>query len=574
MRDRLPYILIPLVALLAILPLITNGCSCGHDFDFHIVNWFEAAHQLAHGHYPQWAATPAWNAGEPRFVFYPPLSWLIGALLGAVMPWTWTPIAYTWLALTAAGLALYTAARDLNTTPNAALFAAAIYTVNPYTLYTAYERTAYAELLAAAWLPLLFSGILRDRPTIPRIAVPVALLWLTNAPAAVMGCYALALLAILRIIRSVTNPGAPFMARSHRDMSGVRNFTIATTAGTLLGLGLAAVYIIPAAYERQWVQVKMAILPGLSFADNFLFQRDGDADHDKVLRTASIVAVLMIAFTAAALFFAIRKNIHRSRLLAFTILAATIAFLLTPPSALLWRHTPELPFLQFPWRLVAVLAAIFGLVLAHLPALSNRWLSNRRTLALLAFLFAVAFTRPAYRAFQQLCYPEDTVSERLAVFRSANPGTDPTDEYTPVQADNDSLAHDNPQWWLADRVNGAVPETSAQEPGTFSRDQKTEPPRSLDLVLNHPQALVLNLRRYPAWQITVNGTPATLTSRGDGLIAIPLPVGPAYIRVAWRNGIDHILGILISALSFALLLLLWQQAARNNEPANNHLSSS
>jgi len=539
-KDRLPYILIPLVALLAILPLITNGCSCGHDFDFHIVNWFEAAHQLAHGHYPQWAATPAWNAGEPRFVFYPPLSWLIGALLGVLMPWTWTPVAYTWLALTAAGFALNAAARDLKASPNAALLAAVIYAVNPYTLFTAYERTAFAELLAAAWLPLLLAGILRERPTIPRIAIPVALLWLTNAPAAVMGCYALALLALLRII---------YLAKKPCDGQSASQLAITTIAGTLLGLGLAAVYIIPAAYERPWVQVKMAILPGLTFAENFLFDRTTDPDHDKVLRTASIVAVLMIALTATALVFAFRKNSRRPRLFALTILAVTIAFLLTPPSAFLWRHTPELAFLQFPWRLVAVLATIFGLALAHLPALSNR-----RTLALMAFLFAIAFTRPAYRAFQQSCYPEDTVAERLAVFHSANPGTDPTDEYTPTRADNDTLAHDNPPWWLADLPNAPAPTPATQQPGPA--------PRSLDLNLDHSQTLILNLRRYPAWQIMVNGAPTSLATRKDGLVALPRAAGPAHIRILWHNGTDRVVAMLISSSSFALLLLLCLRAPR------------
>ena len=177
-RDRLPYILIPLAALMTITPLIARGCSCGHDFDFHLLSWFEAARQFTHGNlHPHWAYTPAYNAGEPRFVFYPPLSWTIGAILGLILPqswgWQWTPIVYTWLALTASGLALYRLARDF-TTSTAALFAATLYMANPYMLFTAYERTAYAELLAAAWIPLLLHAILREQVTIPRIAIPIA----------------------------------------------------------------------------------------------------------------------------------------------------------------------------------------------------------------------------------------------------------------------------------------------------------------------------------------------------------------------------------------------------------------
>ena len=340
-RTRLPYILIPLAAFIAILPLIVQGCSCGHDFDFHILNWLEAARQFTHGSlHPHWAYTPAFNSGEPRFVFYPPLSWTLGAILGLILPWTWTPIAYTWLALTAAGLSLYYLAREF-TAPTAATIAAVLYTVNPYMLFTAYERTAYAELLAAAIIPLLLHAILRGKDkggvTIPRIAIPVALLWLTNAPAAVMSCYALALLTVIRLINPSTNnfstsnfssinplhsgpstqavistegtrsfiasPAVEKPASPRLDSNSQTSLRIAfnTAAGTTLGFGLAALYILPAAYERRYVQIAMAITPFYRIQDNFLFHQTGDTPHDQVLHTASIIAVTLLTLTAVAL---------------------------------------------------------------------------------------------------------------------------------------------------------------------------------------------------------------------------------------------------------------------------------
>jgi hypothetical protein len=583
-RDRRPYLILPLAALIAVLPLIVRGCSCGHDFDFHIISWFEAARQFTHGTlHPHWAYTPAWNAGEPRFVFYPPLSWTIGALLGLVMPhafggWAWTPIVYTWLALTAAGLALHHAARSF-ATPNAALLAAAIYIANPYTLYTAYERSAYAELLAAAWIPLLLHAILRDRVTIPGIAIPVALLWLTNAPAAVMGCYALALLATFRLILA-TNPGAPFM-QSHR-MSGTSRasatttppakLALNTTLGTLLGLGLAAFYIIPAAYERRFVQIAFAILPGLRPQDNFLFHHTIDPEHDAVLHTASIVAALLIALTAVALLINMRTNEGGAssssenepgapsspRLLrlrwasresattaaCLTILAFVIALMLTPLSTMLWAHLPEHRFQQFPWRLIAILAAVFALALAI--ALSRLSLSPiQATVA--ALLAAGAFTIPAWHSFHQRCYPEDTLPERLAIFRSANPGTDPTDEYTPTTADNDALANANPGYWLASDETAPSPKDTPPAPA----------PHHLDITATAPQILILNLRDYPAWRINLNGAPiAERLHRDDGLIAIPLPAGPAHIDIAYITLPDQRIGYGISALSALCLIVI------------------
>lgn len=543
-QDRRPLILIPLAALIAIAPLLLRGCSCGHDFDFHLINWFEAARQLTHGIFPRWADTPAWNAGEPRFVFYPPLSWLLGAFLGLILPWAWTPIAFTWIALTGAGLSLYSAVRRY-TSLDAALLAATIYLVNPYILYTAYERTAYAELLAAAWLPLALHAALQRRITIPSIAVPIALLWLTNAPAAVMGCYAMAILIVIRLLLPSDDPNVPSRLRLARN----------AMAGTLLGLGLSGFYLIPAAYERRFVHIQFAILTGLRPWDNFLFQRTSDPEHDAVLRTASVVAVLLVALTALALlalfFTSSRPNAKkllpeqnassRQWRTPLGILSLAIAFLLTPLSAPVWHTLPELRFLQFPWRFLAVLGCAFAFALAL--ALSHIRLRAWIT----APLCAAAFALPGYHAFHQRCYPEDTVAQRLAVFRSANPGTDPTDEYTPITADNDADNQQNPGYWLSQNPASPAPEPSVPGPA----------PRGLSLSEPAPTTLILNLRDYPAWRITrYDSAVNTRLPRPDGLIAIPLPAGPSRIEIRYVAMADQKLGYLCSTLAAAVLIAL------------------
>jgi hypothetical protein len=614
-RTRLPYILIPLAAFIAILPLIIQGCSCGHDFDFHILNWLEAARQFTQGNFhPHWAYTPAFNAGEPRFVFYPPLSWTLGAILGLILPWTWTPIAYTWLALTAAGLSLYYLASEFTPTA-AATNAAVFYTVNPYMLFTAYERTAYAELLAAAIIPLLLYAILQDKVTIPRIGIPVALLWLTNAPAAVMSCYTLALLTVIRL---AINPGGPFFAVVSRRVGYSRDartapanssttaspqtprqLALSAAAGTALGLGLAAYYILPAAYERRFVQVAMATnIPIYRIENNFLFHQTGDAPHDQVLRTASIIAVTLLTLTAVALtasflrlsfakrlrltgpnewsprkdassrpdperakraeggverppHFANDPAIPASLFTSLTILTATITLLLTPLTKFIWTNAPELSFLQFPWRFLAILAAVLALTIAH--ALAPLKLKPATT-TLLTLTIAATLTYPAYQTLHQPCDPEDTVKARLALFHS-NQGTDPTDEYTPTTADNDSLAHNNPPYWLAQNPNDAAPLNT--QPG--------HAPTHLTLNSATPQTLILNLRNYPNWRISLNRTPiAELTQRDDGLITIPIPAGPSTIDITYTHTPDQTLGDVISAIALVILAIILIHRKRQN----------
>jgi uncharacterized membrane protein len=530
-ESRLHYLILPLAALIAVHPLIIHGYSCGHDFDFHLVNWLEVARQLAHGNLlPHWAYTPAWNAAEPRFIFYPPLSWIIGGILGLILPWPWTPVVYTWLALTAAGLSLYRLARGF-TTSEAALLAATFYIVNPYTLFTAFERTAYAELLAAAWIPLLLHAILCDKISIPGIAVPVALLWLTNAPAAVMCCYALAVLAVIRL---ATTPS--------------RQSAINAAAGTLLGLGVAAIYILPAAYERRCVHIDMAILPGMRIPDNFLFHHTSDPDHDVVLHTASVVAVLLIILTVVTLIAAFQSrgragdtqpNLRRT-LLPLAILTFAIALLQTPVSQPLWNHLPELAFLQFPWRLIAILAAILALVAAM--ALSSLRLKPNSVTAI-AVILAATLTAVCWHTFHQTCDDEDPV-QLPPLLSHLSHGTEPTDEYTPLTADNDSLAKSNPAYWVASDATAPAPANSVPSPA----------PTHLTLNLAQPQTLILNLRDYPTWRVTLNGAlVSTRLQRDDGLIAIPVPAGESAIDVSSTHPWDQIVGLIITLLSLAAL---------------------
>ena len=100
--------------LIVIAPLVVRGTSCGQDFDFHLQSWIEAARQWRQGViYPHWVASANYGAGEPRFVFYPPLSWTLGAFLGTIFPaWTWIPIAFTVICVLAMGISFYKMASE------------------------------------------------------------------------------------------------------------------------------------------------------------------------------------------------------------------------------------------------------------------------------------------------------------------------------------------------------------------------------------------------------------------------------------------------------------------------------
>ncbi|MFZ0294711.1 MAG: 6-pyruvoyl-tetrahydropterin synthase-related protein, partial [Candidatus Sulfotelmatobacter sp.] len=155
--------------------------------EFHLYSWLEVLTQWKHGiGYPRWAALANFGYGEPRFIFYPPVSWALGAGLSTVFPWIVVSDIYIWLVLVAAGASMFLLARRWLDQRDAT-FAAVLYAVNPYHLVIVYWRSAFAELLAACLLPLLVLVLLRAEEGRARgtiwLALVLAASWLVNAPA-------------------------------------------------------------------------------------------------------------------------------------------------------------------------------------------------------------------------------------------------------------------------------------------------------------------------------------------------------------------------------------------------------
>jgi len=88
-------------------PIVLHGPFCGDDFEFHIVSWFDVQQSWQHGiAIPHWMQSVNYGAGEPRFMFYPPLTWMLGAALGSVLPWSLVPVAMIFLFLVVTGFAV------------------------------------------------------------------------------------------------------------------------------------------------------------------------------------------------------------------------------------------------------------------------------------------------------------------------------------------------------------------------------------------------------------------------------------------------------------------------------------
>jgi hypothetical protein len=571
-------------AALATAPELIRGNSCGHDFDVHLVSWLDCLNAWRHGIvYPHWTPSPNYGAGEPRFVFYPPLTWMAGAALGAVFGWRFAPIAFTFLCLAATGLAVRALAREAFDNAVAALAGcAAIF--SGFALFTAYERAAFPEFMGGVWLPLLMLFALRDRggsaspvrgaldgSTVP-LALALGASWLSNAPLGVMASYLLAALALAA-------------ALLRRSWTPVLRASIAAVPG----MAATAFYWLPAKLEQSWVDIRQATDdPGYNFENSWLFARHASPVlqmHDAVLRQASWISVSMIAVAVAALAVCWRRG-ALSRLqrpagagwwIPLAAIPVAVLFLLLPVSRPVWRAVPEMKFLQYPWRWMEAVEAPMAIFFAAALWPQSKEPRSRRAQWAAGMLCAAAFLAATLFAsvrFFQVCWPEDTVASVLSDYR-AGTGFEGMYEYEPPASDATLIAMALPDACLVDDANA---ELGRQDAGTGNlvwdagqgscsatfawRRHGDENPehRELRAAMPHAGFLVLRLLRYPAWGVRVNGQGVTsLPRRDDGLLAVPVPEGPVDVTVDWTITPDVVLSRWISALGalglFGLFLL-------------------
>jgi hypothetical protein len=523
----LPLLIVMAAAFLVVLPFFFLGNPSGHDFEFHVNSWMEVLGQWRQGIlYPRWAALAQYGYGEARFIFYPPFSWTLGAALGALLPWKAVPGTHVWLALTLSGCSMFLLARRWLDGRDA-IFAAALYAANPYYVVIVYWRSAFAELLAGALLPLLLLYSLRleeeGQESIIPLAGIVAAAWLTNIPAAVMVNYSLVLLVVIQAI----------LKRSPRVL-------LYGVLAAFLGAALAAFFLVPAAYEQKWVNIAEVLSPGVRPQDNFLFVNINDVDHNRFNLLVSLVASAgMILFALAA--FCSRQWRRREPRAWWTLFGwAVLAMLLSFSSTgWLWEQLPELRFMQLPWRWLLCLNVAFAL---FVTMASRRWMV--RVLICFTMFAVLAF---AWNRVQPPWWETAGDFGQMLGNQVSGAGYEGTDEYVPVGGD--------PYEIKQDALRVAFEDSTARDEAQRVRIQGwNAESKSFTAEVSHPGQLVLRLFNYPAWRVEVNGQAvATATQDVTGQLLIPVQAGENRVQISFIRTWDRTLGGVISGVAALFL---------------------
>jgi hypothetical protein len=530
-----------------------GGNISGHDFRFHLASWMDARGQWREGIvFPRWAEWANWGFGEPRFIFYPPLSWMMGAALGCLLPWKMTPGAFIWLALMLAGISMWCLARKALPARYANL-AAVLYAANPYHLIMAYSRSAFGELLAAALLPLLLWAALDviegEWRKVPALALVLAAIWLSNLPAAVIATYGLA----------VAVAAGSVLKQSFRPLA----FVLSAVVGAL---ALTCFYVLPAAREQPWVQISQVVSDNLRPSENFLFTHANDPAFRAFNWQVSWVALGIILATAAAAFISKGKRAEGAKLWwILSVLGLVSSAMMLSPTVWLWRALPKLWFIQFPWRWLDVLDVAF----AFFVAAATASLRNRTARWIATTVVFLAIGTAAAAVLSKAPWDSSDVSDIAASIHTGR-GYEGADEYAPVGSNRyrlpgnpddserpeDVSSEPAPPIAELDADSGnIVPATDAG----LHVETWTSTRRFFTAKSERPVTIAPRLVNYPAWDLRINGRRARFEVRPEtGQILVPLPAGSSRIEIWFRQTRDRTAGEVISVIAAATLgALMW-----------------
>jgi hypothetical protein len=475
------------LAAVILAPSFILGPGPTHSQAFNYVWTSQIGDAMGRGElYPRWLPDSFEGLGSPAFYFYPPLTFWIAGGLDALGLTTLRAINLTQLlALLGSGAAMYAWLRYRGTRP---LLGAALYMVAPYHTLDLYWRGAMAEYMAFIWFPLIALGIeaLPKRWAPPLLTISVAGLAITHLPMLVLVVVFLA---------------APLAIRK---VAANRNALLPGLVAALIGLGIAALYLIPALTLLDQVNSDQLWAPYFNHHFWDIWRWRDITDFKRAL-----VCIALIAMLAAI----------RSKSI-WTWLALAIglaAFGLLP----VW-DLPGLFQVQFPWRVLGLMEFVAITALVSRPPQR----------VVLALMLALAI------------YPISTV----AIIALTSPSQDDPKAYAELRRTMPDASEYLPRGLrFRTRILSEYPANLA--PFRYM------PRAQQRIVVTRAGQVVVHRAAFPIWRITRDGR--TIPSRGP---LITFAAEPGVYHLEWQRLWQERVGGWISLASLALLALISARA--------------
>ena len=562
-REAFAILVVLVTSSAVLLPLSAPGMVTTHDGFLHVQRMI-ALEAVARDGAPfsRWLPDLAYGYGQPLLLYYAPLSYL-PALAFRGMGWGYIASfeVGSGLAVVLSALTMYLLARSLFGR-TAAIVAAVVYATLPYQMVDLYVRGALAESWAFVWMPLSALCLIR-------MARVSSVWWGIGFSCSLAGLIpthnvtALLFLPALTVLAGILYAAGP--GRSRR-------FAVQTAGFLTLGIGLSAWFWLPALTERILVQIEQTIEPAL-FASFFLngwppFRFEPLFDYQQPVSTALGYPIFWPQLGLVQAIIAVSGGVAVTRLTGVQRTAGIWAALLViggmvlqfRPFAFIYDLIPLLAFVQFPWRLLALVGLGSALLAGGLvEVIGARILvqTGAATVIVVASVTtAVAQLNPQSTPIDERLLSVETIAR--AELADYGLGTTHSGEYLPVSSGQRNAAR-----LRKTMLDEGRSETTLLDPIAFEIEHVDWQPDRITVELTSTSSatekLMFHQFAFDGWNATVDGLAVRTQALGQlGLAGVNVTPGRHTVELFWSGTrtTRRWQGITVSGLSLAALVFL------------------
>ena len=537
-------------------PLTQFGAPGGHDLYFHTSRVAELNWLFRDGYYyGRW--TPDFNHGfgYPLLNFYPPLIYYVAqifralgiSVLGSL---NWVIATGVWLS----ALCMYVFGKDFWGRTGGVVCAVA-YVYIPYRMVNLYVRGAIPEFYAMTFMPVIFWSVYqlvctRRYRYLVIGGISYGFIIMSHNVTAVFFTFCLIGYSLFLL----------FEERRAGSIYGTllrQSGMVILTA--VLGIGLSAVYWLPAMIEKQFVQISGLYTDYHDVAVHFVyflqfFSRfwgyggSGAGPRDGMSFQLGIEHLLLVAVTVAVVF-VLRRTYPRQRdhVIFYVALSVILVFAMLSPSLVIWRTLPLIQFISFPWRLLSLTAFALSFLCGGIGLINfdQRWAFGNRIVQGIVIGWLLVLTVGYCRPGGLLPLPDDQYSRAKL---QGSSGAAMNGEYLPIWADK------SPQKVGIQIQGGEMQIRDGQATLTQVSADMLSAQFRVDAAT--PTVVLIGTLYFPGWNAYLDGQPYALGQEPKtGLITLNIPQGKHLVTLHFEETLVRKIGQYISLSMVSLLII-------------------